>query len=103
MFFRRLTRSLRVQFKDPLILLLLASAVISVLMHQFDDAISITVVRSQQSLSAALCWWPQQNFGRKKKEEENLGSVLARRNIQNLSQRKVCKMDSMTSINDLCI
>uniref|UniRef100_H3CIK2 Calcium-transporting ATPase n=1 Tax=Tetraodon nigroviridis TaxID=99883 RepID=H3CIK2_TETNG len=32
-----------VQFKDPLILLLLASAVISVLMHQFDDAISITV------------------------------------------------------------
>ncbi|KAM8869615.1 calcium-transporting ATPase type 2C member 1 isoform 2-T2 [Spinachia spinachia] len=31
------------QFKDPLILLLLASAVISVLMHQFDDAISITV------------------------------------------------------------
>uniref|UniRef100_A0A7N6BQA0 Calcium-transporting ATPase n=1 Tax=Anabas testudineus TaxID=64144 RepID=A0A7N6BQA0_ANATE len=33
------------QFKDPLILLLLASAVISVLMHQFDDAISITVVR----------------------------------------------------------
>uniref|UniRef100_A0A671WWS2 P-type Ca(2+) transporter n=1 Tax=Sparus aurata TaxID=8175 RepID=A0A671WWS2_SPAAU len=30
-------------FKDPLILLLLASAVISVLMHQFDDAISITV------------------------------------------------------------
>lgn len=33
------------QFKDPLILLLLASAVISILMHQFDDAISITVVR----------------------------------------------------------
>ncbi|XP_019719199.1 calcium-transporting ATPase type 2C member 1 isoform X1 [Hippocampus comes] len=31
------------QFKDPLILLLLASAVISVLMRQFDDAISITV------------------------------------------------------------
>uniref|UniRef100_A0A672GRA8 Calcium-transporting ATPase n=2 Tax=Salarias fasciatus TaxID=181472 RepID=A0A672GRA8_SALFA len=31
------------QFKDPLILLLLSSAVISVLMHQFDDAISITV------------------------------------------------------------
>nr|XP_057908830.1 calcium-transporting ATPase type 2C member 1 [Doryrhamphus excisus] len=31
------------QFKDPLILLLLASAVISVLMHQLDDAISITV------------------------------------------------------------
>ncbi|XP_057690067.1 calcium-transporting ATPase type 2C member 1 isoform X2 [Corythoichthys intestinalis] len=31
------------QFKDPLILLLLASAVISVLMRQFDDAISIAV------------------------------------------------------------
>ncbi|XP_055019570.1 calcium-transporting ATPase type 2C member 1 isoform X2 [Boleophthalmus pectinirostris] len=31
------------QFKDPLILLLLASAVISILMHQFDDAFSITV------------------------------------------------------------
>ncbi|XP_052002833.1 calcium-transporting ATPase type 2C member 1-like isoform X2 [Xyrauchen texanus] len=31
------------QFKDPLILLLLASAVISVLMRQYDDAISITV------------------------------------------------------------
>uniref|UniRef100_A0A672MK48 Calcium-transporting ATPase n=1 Tax=Sinocyclocheilus grahami TaxID=75366 RepID=A0A672MK48_SINGR len=31
------------QFKDPLILLLLASAVISVLMRQFDDAVSITV------------------------------------------------------------
>uniref|UniRef100_A0A3Q3B9M3 Calcium-transporting ATPase n=1 Tax=Kryptolebias marmoratus TaxID=37003 RepID=A0A3Q3B9M3_KRYMA len=31
------------QFKDPLILLLLASAVISIIMHQFDDAISITV------------------------------------------------------------
>ncbi|XP_072316304.1 calcium-transporting ATPase type 2C member 1 [Eucyclogobius newberryi] len=31
------------QFKDPLILLLLASAVISMLMHQFDDALSITV------------------------------------------------------------
>ncbi|XP_068179275.1 calcium-transporting ATPase type 2C member 1 isoform X2 [Antennarius striatus] len=31
------------QFRDPLILLLLASAVISILMHQFDDAISITV------------------------------------------------------------
>ena len=33
------------QFKNPLIMLLLASAVISVLMHQFDDAVSITVVR----------------------------------------------------------
>lgn len=31
-------------FKDPLILLLLGSAVISVLMGQIDDAISITMV-----------------------------------------------------------
>ncbi|XP_028605891.2 calcium-transporting ATPase type 2C member 1 isoform X2 [Podarcis muralis] len=31
------------QFKNPLIMLLLASAVFSVLMHQFDDAVSITV------------------------------------------------------------
>ena len=31
------------QFKNPLFMLLLASAVISVLMHQFDDAVSITV------------------------------------------------------------
>nr|XP_033785910.1 calcium-transporting ATPase type 2C member 1 isoform X2 [Geotrypetes seraphini]XP_033785912.1 calcium-transporting ATPase type 2C member 1 isoform X2 [Geotrypetes seraphini] len=31
------------QFKNPLLMLLLASAVISVLMHQFDDAVSITV------------------------------------------------------------
>ncbi|XP_043922669.1 calcium-transporting ATPase type 2C member 1 [Protopterus annectens] len=31
------------QFKNPLILLLLASAVISVIMRQFDDAVSITV------------------------------------------------------------
>ncbi|EPB65272.1 e1-E2 ATPase, partial [Ancylostoma ceylanicum] len=31
------------QFKNPLILLLLASAVVSLLMRQFDDAISITV------------------------------------------------------------
>uniref|UniRef100_A0A8C9F975 ATPase secretory pathway Ca2+ transporting 1 n=1 Tax=Pavo cristatus TaxID=9049 RepID=A0A8C9F975_PAVCR len=32
------------QFKNPLIMLLLASAVISVLMHQFDDAVSITAI-----------------------------------------------------------
>lgn len=37
------------QFKNPLIMLLLASAVISVLMHQFDDAVSITVVRKNIS------------------------------------------------------
>uniref|UniRef100_A0A670ZTV2 Calcium-transporting ATPase n=1 Tax=Pseudonaja textilis TaxID=8673 RepID=A0A670ZTV2_PSETE len=32
------------QFKNPLIMLLLASAVISVIMHQFDDAVSITAI-----------------------------------------------------------
>lgn len=32
------------QFKNPLILLLLGSAVVSVCMRQFDDAVSITVV-----------------------------------------------------------
>lgn len=32
------------QFKNPLIILLLASASVSVLMKQYDDAISITVV-----------------------------------------------------------
>ena len=34
------------QFKDPLILLLLGSAVVSIIMKQFDDAVSITVVRA---------------------------------------------------------
>ncbi|NXW71691.1 AT2C1 ATPase, partial [Hirundo rustica] len=34
------------QFKNPLIMLLLASAVISVVMHQFDDAVSITVFKT---------------------------------------------------------
>ena len=33
------------QFKNPLILLLLGSAFVSVCMRQFDDAVSITVVR----------------------------------------------------------
>lgn len=33
------------QFKDPMILLLLGSAGISVFMGQFDDAVSITLVR----------------------------------------------------------
>ena len=32
------------QFRDPLIMLLLASAFVSVCMRQIDDAISITVV-----------------------------------------------------------
>lgn len=32
------------QFKNPLILLLLGSAFVSVCMRQFDDAVSITVV-----------------------------------------------------------
>lgn len=33
-----------IQFKEPMIVLLLASGVVSVCMKQFDDAISITVV-----------------------------------------------------------
>lgn len=33
------------QFKNPLILLLLASALVSVFMNQLDDAFSITTVR----------------------------------------------------------
>lgn len=33
------------KFKDPMIMLLLASAFVSILMKQFDDAVSITVVR----------------------------------------------------------
>jgi len=32
------------QFRNPLIMLLLASALVSVAMRQFDDAVSITVV-----------------------------------------------------------
>jgi len=32
------------QFKDPLIMLLLASACVSIFMQQIDDAVSITVV-----------------------------------------------------------
>ncbi len=38
------------QFKNPLIMLLLASALVSVLMGQYDDAISITVVSLSTSL-----------------------------------------------------
>ncbi|VDL81612.1 unnamed protein product [Nippostrongylus brasiliensis] len=41
------------QFRNPLILLLLASAVVSLLMRQFDDAVSITVAveyRSEKTL-----------------------------------------------------
>lgn len=32
------------QFKNPLIMLLLGSAIVSVCMKQFDDAVSITIV-----------------------------------------------------------
>ena len=32
------------QFKEPMIVLLLASGVVSIIMGQFDDAFSITVV-----------------------------------------------------------
>jgi hypothetical protein len=38
-------------------MLLLASAVISILMRQFDDAVSITVVRNSLSfLKVLTCW-----------------------------------------------
>ncbi|XP_076470159.1 calcium-transporting ATPase type 2C member 1-like [Babylonia areolata] len=61
------------QFKNPLILLLLASAAVSIFMRQFDDAISITVAiiivvtvafvqeyRSEQSLEALTKLVPPQ-------------------------------------------
>ena len=35
---------LSLQFKEPMILLLLASGLVSVCMSQYDDAVSITVV-----------------------------------------------------------
>uniref|UniRef100_A0A671X3V4 Calcium-transporting ATPase n=1 Tax=Sparus aurata TaxID=8175 RepID=A0A671X3V4_SPAAU len=57
-------------FKDPLILLLLASAVISVLMHQFDDAISITVVRNTSLYSRTLREY------RSEKSLEELGKLV---------------------------
>ncbi len=41
------------QFKDPMILLLLASAFVSVIMRQIDDAVSITVVSF--GISGELC------------------------------------------------
>uniref|UniRef100_A0A8C2AVG7 Calcium-transporting ATPase n=1 Tax=Cyprinus carpio TaxID=7962 RepID=A0A8C2AVG7_CYPCA len=56
------------QFKDPLILLLLASAVISVLMRQFDDAVSITVV-------FGLCSASFQEY-RSEKSLEELGKLV---------------------------
>uniref|UniRef100_A0A8C2QAN5 Calcium-transporting ATPase n=1 Tax=Cyprinus carpio TaxID=7962 RepID=A0A8C2QAN5_CYPCA len=55
------------QFKDPLILLLLASAVISVLMRQFDDAVSITVF--------GLCSASFQEY-RSEKSLEELGKLV---------------------------
>lgn len=41
---------LYLQFKNPLIVLLLASAVVSMCMQQFDDAFSITAVRFSVSV-----------------------------------------------------
>uniref|UniRef100_A0A3Q2UP42 Cation-transporting P-type ATPase N-terminal domain-containing protein n=1 Tax=Fundulus heteroclitus TaxID=8078 RepID=A0A3Q2UP42_FUNHE len=61
------------QFKDPLILLLLASAVISVIMHQFDDAISITVVRRAL---LAVQRVPVQREYRSEKSLEELGKLM---------------------------
>uniref|UniRef100_A0A671WT12 P-type Ca(2+) transporter n=1 Tax=Sparus aurata TaxID=8175 RepID=A0A671WT12_SPAAU len=60
-------------FKDPLILLLLASAVISVLMHQFDDAISITVVRNTSLYSRTLRAFIEY---RSEKSLEELGKLV---------------------------
>uniref|UniRef100_A0A673B2S3 P-type Ca(2+) transporter n=1 Tax=Sphaeramia orbicularis TaxID=375764 RepID=A0A673B2S3_9TELE len=60
------------QFKDPLILLLLASAVISVLMHQFDDAISITVVLIYIFFGVCACL---QEY-RSEKSLEELGKLV---------------------------
>lgn len=48
--------SVSFQFKNPLIMLLLASAVISVVMHQFDDAVSITVVSNKNSVLVGSTW-----------------------------------------------
>lgn len=48
--------SVSFQFKNPLIMLLLASAVISVVMHQFDDAVSITVVSNKNSVLVGSPW-----------------------------------------------
>uniref|UniRef100_A0A8C1VMU3 Calcium-transporting ATPase n=1 Tax=Cyprinus carpio TaxID=7962 RepID=A0A8C1VMU3_CYPCA len=56
------------QFKNPLILLLLASAVISVLMRQFDDAVSITVV-------SGSCSFPVLEY-RSEKSLEELGKLV---------------------------
>uniref|UniRef100_A0AAR2LTQ5 Calcium-transporting ATPase n=1 Tax=Pygocentrus nattereri TaxID=42514 RepID=A0AAR2LTQ5_PYGNA len=58
------------QFKDPLIMLLLASAVISVLMHQFDDAVSITVVSFFSIHSFSWCEY------RSEKSLEELGKLV---------------------------
>uniref|UniRef100_A0A8C7CFR5 Calcium-transporting ATPase n=1 Tax=Oncorhynchus kisutch TaxID=8019 RepID=A0A8C7CFR5_ONCKI len=58
------------QFKDPLIMLLLASAVISVLMHQFDDAISITVSCFSYARSVSLKEY------RSEKSLEELGKLV---------------------------
>lgn len=44
------------QFKNPLILLLLASAFVSLLMRQVDDAVSITVSNSVELDSANGVW-----------------------------------------------
>ena len=46
------------QFKDPLILLLLASALVSVVMRQVDDAVSITVVCIYSTYLTVADWVP---------------------------------------------
>ena len=49
---QELTMGVVLQFKEPLILLLLGSAVISLLMGQYDDALSITIVRARMTSNA---------------------------------------------------
>ena len=44
-----------VQFKEPMILLLLASALVSVIMHQYDDALSIFFVSFVFYFIYSLC------------------------------------------------
>lgn len=48
--FQSLNHLLLHKFKNPLILLLLASALVSVIMQQFDDAASIAIVSIRSTI-----------------------------------------------------
>ncbi|MBN3305544.1 AT2C1 ATPase, partial [Amia calva] len=102
------------QFKNPLIMLLLASAVISVLMHQFDDAVSITVAiiivvtvafvqeyRSEKSLEELGKLVPPECHCVR---EGNLEHLLARELVPGDTQRLCCAPLEMPVISDcLCV